>query len=240
MPQPTHCIDFAAGVTGEVLSQYLQDAKPGVQHVGQRLDELATFWAVYQESRGAGESEVPGGRGTSVGRYLHDQYRWPTLYVSSQVADLQVDKVLRRGYVPHQLTGKGVHIPGADTRIPVDVTLPVEGMMLPKEAVRGHKSQEIPVVAMDLAKLREIPFAFGVAYSDVPSKGWGTHTFILAKGQVLEAHYEVGPTSADMLTSHSLRKFMQDWPTFILVTHLLQGEPEAIVSVLDTHRRVRR
>jgi hypothetical protein len=144
-----------------------------------------------------------------LARYLHDEYGWKTLYVSSDAKTPPAAKAQAVGYVPYELKGDRRFVKGTDTGIPVDVTLPIDAFMLKGKSGSGG-------TAFDLKTLSDIPFAVGVAYSSGKA-GWGVHTFTLAEGRVFESHWDQGPTSAKLFTYVSLAKFMKEYPTFALV-----------------------
>jgi RHS repeat-associated protein len=217
-PEQTNCVELVEDAANSALEAYLRLEYPGVENIGERISQQSTFHEVFSDSRGPGfrkgVGKVVSARGTGVGQHLHEQYGWKSLLVTTNPEEASINAIQRVGHVPSELRGKQQFVKGADTGIPVDVTLRIDAMMLPKGTKVSPRN--ISVSHLDMAKLRDIPFAIGIEFRP-GNAGWGVHTFVLTEGRVLEAHWNSGPSDLGVFTNVSLSKFMQGTSTFVLV-----------------------
>jgi RHS repeat-associated protein len=135
------------------------------------------------------------GRGMGLIAALREQ-KWSVIYANpAGSADAEYTKVKKLGYVSPEgkSTVPGLFGPRVRVRAKVD------------EMMAGRKDK---LTKEQLERLSKVPFAVGAA-------DFGFHTFVLSYGSVFEVHFGRGPQSRDVVEKTDLKKFTQDWSSFV-------------------------
>ncbi len=201
-PEKTNCILFAM----EPLKAWIAAALPEGP-LGTRVrPEILRFEQHVRESAGP---DLKYGRGTAAARYLQEHYGFRgLLYDRGGLAsdfdaktaskfETAFKTASKFGKVGAGRQGQDLPVLGQTTGKPIDVSARVDLVLSGEEGMK---------------ELKKVPFAFGVTYEPEEGKEWGFHTFILASGQVFEAHWDQGPRSPDLIQKSALEEFVAKHP----------------------------